>query len=77
MTHHAQDALFDLAVNRAAEVTGRLGLGHLEVWHTKTRFAIRVPLEKIRACLETRPSGDWFWSGGEAGAWQFGQSKTP
>ena len=74
-------ALFDLAVARADAYAQRArvprgsdaaAIGRaLEVWHLKTRFAARIPLEAIAAALATRPNGDgWVWRGGEAGGWQ-------
>ncbi len=77
MNLHLQNALFDLAVNRAARVTALLGMGHLQVWHQKTRFAIRIPIESIRAALESRPSGIYHWRGGERGMWHEGKAVTP
>ena len=77
MANHAAQALFDLAVNRAARVTGLLGMAHLATWHSKTRFAVRVPLAAIRAALESRPNEPVHWSGGEAGSWQTGEAITP
>ncbi len=74
---HAPNALFDLAVNRAAKVTSVLGLAHLEVWHSKTRFAVRVPLEGLRQALLIKPKGECFWSGGTTGQWQYGKANTP
>jgi hypothetical protein len=73
------DAVFDLAVNRAA--TFQRGAGaraKLESWHARTRFAARIDLEAIRAALASRPSeGEWYWVGGERGSWQPGKAKTP
>ncbi len=77
MAEHAQKVLFDLAVNRAARVTALLGIEHLQIWHGKTRFAIRIPLESIRAALENRPSGTYHWRGGEQGRWCEGKAVTP
>ena len=77
MAEHAQQALFDLAVNRAARVTALLGMEHLQLWHAKTRFAIRVPLESIRVALENRPNGRYYWCGGEQGKWCEGKAVTP
>jgi hypothetical protein len=79
MNSVAREAIFDLAVNRAASFERGAGSStSLEIWHAKTRFASRVELPLIRAALETRPTqGHWFWSGGEAGAWQPGKAQTP
>ena len=79
MNSAARDAIFDLAVNRAASfVRGAGQTASLEVWHAKTRFAVRVELDLIRGALEQRPiEGEWFWHGGETGAWQAGKSLTP
>lgn len=72
------DAVFDLAINRAFLLVQRLGWGHLSIWHSRTRFAARVPLWRIIAALKTRPEdGLWYWSGGEAGAWCAGKANTP
>ncbi len=79
MNSVARDAIFDLAVNRAASFLRGAGQNaNLEVWHSKTRFAARVELELIRVALDKRPlDGEWFWSGGESGAWQAGKAPTP
>ena len=77
MPEHAQNALFDLAVNRAARVTALLGMGHLQFWHAKTRFAIRIPMALIRAAVECRPSGNYHWRGGKQGRWCEGKAVTP
>ena len=78
MAEHAANAIFDLAVNRAAAfVRGAGTTASLEVWQTRTRFASRVNLGLVRAALETKPDGDWFWQGGETGTWQVGKSRTP
>jgi hypothetical protein len=75
-SNFAQNAIFDLAVNRAAQywLTTR---GDLAAWHAKTRFAARVPLKQILVALEARPVGDWHWSGGLNGAWTPGTAQTP
>ncbi len=76
-------ALFDLAVARADAYAERARVPRgddataiaraLEVWHLKTRFAARIPLEAIAAALATRPHGEgWVWHGGQAGGWQRG-----
>lgn len=71
----APDALFDLAVNRAA--LAQRG-SPLESWHARTRFARRIPLGDIKKALSTRPgSGDWHWQGGPNGAWQEGKAPFP
>ncbi|TVR91622.1 MAG: hypothetical protein EA416_09425 [Trueperaceae bacterium] len=73
-------ALFDLAVARADAYARRARVPRsgdaaaiaraLEVWHLKTRFAGRVPLDGVAAALALRPEGDgWVWSGGEEGGW--------
>jgi hypothetical protein len=78
MSEHAANAIFDLAVNRAAAfVRGAGPNASLEVWQTRTRFASRVKLELIRAALETKPTGEWYWLGGEAGRWIAGKPQTP
>jgi hypothetical protein len=78
MPNHAANAIFDLAVNRAAAfVRGAGPNASLETWQTRTRFASRVNLELMRAVLETKPEGECFWSGGEAGGWQPGKPRTP
>jgi hypothetical protein len=78
MPEHAANAIFDLAVNRAAAfVRGAGPNASLEVWQTRTRFASRVNLELVRAALETKPDGDCFWIGGEAGGWVAGKARTP
>jgi hypothetical protein len=79
MNSAARDAIFDLAINRAASFLRGAGqYGLLEVWHSKTRFASRVELELIRVALEQRPKdGEWHWAGGEFGSWQTGKARTP
>lgn len=79
MNFAARDAIFDLAINRAASFLRGAGQNAaLEIWHSKTRFASRVKLELIRVALEQRPlTGEWFWAGGESGAWQSGKAPTP
>jgi hypothetical protein len=79
MNSVARDAIFDLAINRAASFLRGAGQGgDLEVWHSKTRFASRVELELIRVALAQRPLvGEWYWAGGESGAWQAGKAPTP
>jgi alpha-ketoglutarate-dependent taurine dioxygenase len=75
----APDAIFDLAVNRAAVFMRGAGRNaNLDVWHARTRFASRVPLESIRHALALRPArGEWHWSGGTSGAWRSGKPTTP
>jgi hypothetical protein len=68
------DAVFDLAINRAALLVVRLGWAQLATWHARTRFAARVPLETIVAVLQARPDGVWHWSGGESGGWRAGEA---
>lgn len=71
----APHALFDLAVNRAAQA--RRG-STLEAWHARTRFARRIPLDDIRKALQLKPtSGDWHWQGGPQGSWQPGKAQFP
>ena len=78
MSEHAANAIFDLAVNRAAAfIRGAGPNASLQVWQTRTRFASRVNLELVRAALETKLDGDWSWFGGEAGAWVAGKPRTP
>ncbi|MFO7545798.1 MAG: hypothetical protein R6W77_09915 [Trueperaceae bacterium] len=83
--HGARDALFDLAVRRAAQYAARLGLLErrgadvdvvrlgLEPWYLKTRFAYRVPLEGVLAALAALPEGvdpeRARWRGGANGGW--------
>ena len=71
----APDALFDLAVNRAAlAVRGST----LESWHARTRFARRIPLSDIKKALSTKPStGHWHWQGGPEGDWMEGKAVFP
>lgn len=73
------DALFDLAVNRAALA---LRAGQLKqilpAWHARTRFARRVPLVEIEKALLKKPAtGQWHWSGGVGGAWKEGKAAFP
>jgi hypothetical protein len=78
MPEHAANAIFDLAVNRAASFLRGAGPNaSLEEWQRKTRFASRVNLESVRAALEVKPAGACFWTGGEAGGWQPGKPRTP
>jgi hypothetical protein len=79
MAGDAQNAIFDLAVNRAAAfVRGASSSVNLEAWHARTRFASRVNLEMIRTALETKPpAGEWYWSGGASGSWFPGKARTP
>jgi hypothetical protein len=80
----SRHALFDLAVNRAAEVAARLGgaarhdLRHaLEVWYLKTRFASRVPFEAVLDAVRRRPSAAAHWEGGPRGGWRPGPPPVP
>lgn len=76
----SRHALFDLAVNRAAEVAARLGGAprrDLEVWYLKTRFASRVPFEAVLEAVRRRPSPDTHWAGGPQGGWQPGPPPLP
>jgi hypothetical protein len=78
MAEHATNAIFDLAVNRAAAfIRGAGPNASLEIWQTRTRFASRVNLELVRAALETKPVGECFWIGGETGEWIAGKARTP
>jgi hypothetical protein len=78
MAEHAANAIFDLAVNRAAAfVRGAGPNASLEVWQTRTRFASRVNLGLVRAALESKPAGKHFWIGGEAGMWVTRKPRTP
>jgi hypothetical protein len=81
----ARDALFDLAVNRAARVADRLGHGTddaslrtaLEVWYLRTRFAYRVPFEAVVHAVCCRPLARAHWSGGPSGGWHPGPPPGP
>ncbi|WP_420597322.1 hypothetical protein [Deinococcus sp.] len=77
----APDALFDLAINRAANTLRGLPPGGREAalseWHARTRFARRVPLSEVVRCLENRPPGEWHWAGGPGGSWQAGKAAFP
>ncbi len=75
-------AVFDLAVNRAANTLR--GLPHagqqaeLARWHARTRFARRVPLSEVWRCLALRPStGVLHWEGGPQGQWVAGKAAFP
>ncbi|WP_309570725.1 hypothetical protein [Deinococcus sp.] len=73
------EALYDLAVNRAWLVLR--GVGHpdaLAAWHARTRFARRVPLDRVREALSRHPGpGEWHWAGGPGGAWTPGRAPFP
>ncbi|MDR6217494.1 hypothetical protein [Deinococcus soli (ex Cha et al. 2016)] len=76
------DALFDLAVNRAAAALRGLRPARpeaaLAAWHARTRFARRVPLDAVQAALYGQPQGgEWHWAGGPAGNWQPGRAPFP
>ena len=85
----APHGLFDLAINRAATTLQGLGLlglpdpesqqarAALEAWHARTRFARRVPLSQVMACLASRPAGEWHWVGGPQGGWHAGRGAFP
>jgi hypothetical protein len=75
MADFAQNAIFDLAVNRASRYW-RSTRGDLSAWHARTRFANRVPLEVILTTLETKPDGNWHWEGGPDGAWRPGATQV-
>ena len=64
------DAVFDLAVNRAAAALRGLPLPAvtepasasaraLAQWHARTRFARRVPIEAVAEALAVRPVAEW------------------
>lgn len=73
------DALFDLAVNRAAAAVRGVGtLEALGAWHARTRFARRVPLAEVKRALSLKPAaGEWHWAGGVGGGWQAGKAAFP
>lgn len=77
----APDALFDLAINRAAAFLRGARPTRLDEalagWHARTRFARRVPLQDVHRCLASRPDGDWHWEGGPAGGWKPGKARFP
>jgi hypothetical protein len=77
----APDGLFDLAINRAANLLRGLPAAGREAalaeWHARTRFARRVPLTQVWVCLDARPEGEWHWQGGPSGAWQPGKAAFP
>lgn len=83
----APDALFDLAVNRAAAALRGLRPAHpgraLAEWHARTRFARRIPLEAVAAALAQRPeevgsaASEWHWAGGPGGGWRPGKAPFP
>ncbi|GGR81651.1 hypothetical protein [Deinococcus sedimenti] len=76
------DALFDLAVNRAAAALRGLRPARpdaaLAAWHARTRFARRVPLDAVQAALALHPGqGEVHWAGGPGGGWQPGRAPFP
>ena len=75
------DALFDLAVNRAAAfLRGARPSDEdyaLSEWHARTRFARRVPLRDVIERLRQKPDGEWHWAGGPNGAWHAGKARFP
>ena len=77
----APEALFDLAVNRAAAfVRGAKPsdfAAALAEWHARTRFARRVPLPDVLVRLNRKPPGEWHWAGGPNGEWRPGKAKFP
>lgn len=75
----APDALFDLAVNRAAATVRGLGRPDaLDAWHARTRFARRVPLDAVKAALNLKPAqGEHHWAGGPEGGWVAGKAPFP
>ncbi len=82
----AREALFDLAVNRAAEHAARLGAAGsdaaavaraLELWYLETRFAARVSLDEVARAVAARPGGAAHWQGGARGGWRPGPPPTP
>ncbi|AWN23062.1 hypothetical protein DKM44_07330 [Deinococcus irradiatisoli] len=77
----APDALFDLAVNRAANTLRGLPpsgqAAALAAWHARTRFARRIALAEVERCLASKPPGEWHWSGGPGGGWRVGKAAFP
>lgn len=78
----APDALFDLAVNRAAAALRGLRpvdpAGALAAWHARTRFARRIGLDAVKAALDAHPgAGEWHWAGGPDGGWTAGRAPFP
>lgn len=76
------DALFDLAVNRAAAALRGLQptdpTPALAAWHARTRFARRVPLDQVKTALSAHPGpGEWHWAGGPGGGWTAGRAPFP
>lgn len=75
------DALFDLAVNRAATLLrgAKPTDEHAALleWHARTRFARRVPLQDVEDRLASRPPGEWYWAGGPGGSWRPGKAPFP
>jgi hypothetical protein len=83
-----RDALFDLAVNRAASYLARFGLmdaaspraeraRRLGPWYSRTRFVYRIPVEEVLERLGRCPGPGYYWQGGEAGGWQEGDNPRP
>lgn len=75
-----REALFELAVDRAARYADRLGVlgcnasrealrDALELWYLRTRFAYRVPLGDVIRALEHYPGAGYVWRGGVDGDW--------
>ena len=75
-----RDELFDLAINKALSYVKQLGIEPqnipereltktLSIWYQKTRFAYRIPLNKIIASLGLY-QGKGVWQGGEGGVWK-------
>lgn len=74
-----RDALFDLAVARAAAYlrarppaasTAAAIRQALEPWALRTRFATRVELDALARALALRPAAAARWRGGVAGRWE-------
>lgn len=66
-------------MNRAATYARRLGAldadrpvlrERLELWYLRTRFAYRVPLERVVDALAHHPGGAVQWHGGPSGGWR-------
>ncbi len=49
----------------------------LELWYLRTRFAYRVPLERVVDALAHHPGGTAHWRGGPAGGWRTGEGARP
>ncbi|HEX7003994.1 MAG TPA: hypothetical protein VF168_07390 [Trueperaceae bacterium] len=84
----ARPELFDTAVARALAYADKLGAmegewdpkllhGVLELWYLKTRFAYRIPLDRVIAALVEYPGPGHYWSGGQGGGWVPGENPHP